>query len=154
MSKGIAVINGGSSSIKFSVFSFDENKPLTPCFEGQVDGIGVAPKFVAKNPDGELLKEKRWENSPDVNHRSLLDYLMKWTRENIGDIEVRAVGHRVVHGGEIYSSPVCVDESVIDNLESFIPLAPLHQPHNLVPIRTINGIRFYFEKARYFKQAL
>ncbi len=140
MTEGIAVINGGSSSIKFSVFSSEGNQPPAFCFGGQVEGIGVAPKFVAKKPNGALMKEKKWENSPDVNHRNLLEFLIGWVSENLGDIEVQAVGHRVVHGGKRYSRPVRVEPSVLEILDSFIPLAPLHQPHNLLPIRTLAEI--------------
>jgi acetate kinase len=140
MTEGIAVINGGSSSIKFSVFSSENNQPPTLCFGGQVGGIGVAPKFVAKKPNGALMKEKKWENSPNVNHRSLIGYLIGWISENLGGIEVQAVGHRVVHGGERYSRPVLVEPSVLEILDSFIPLAPLHQPHNLLPIRILAEI--------------
>jgi acetate kinase len=137
MRKGYAVINGGSSSIKFSVFSNAAENDLEFHFGGQVDGIGVAPRFVAKAPDGSVIGREAWENRPDINHRNLLNYLITWVGDHLEDIEVQAVGHRVVHGGDIYSRPVRVEEEVLQILETFIPLAPLHQPHNLVPIQTL-----------------
>ena len=137
MTEGIVVLNGGSSSIKFSAFVSNTNQDLELKFRGQVDGIGVAPRFVAKTPAGEVIGDKDWENNPDINHRTLLDYLIGWLRDNLQDVQVRAVGHRVVHGGEIYSQPVKIDQQVLQTLEGITPLVPLHQPHNLLPIHTL-----------------
>jgi acetate kinase len=135
----ISVVNSGSSSIKFSLFGNVEDEELRLVFKGQVDGIGVAPRFKAHNDRGESLEEKRWENGPDINHESLMGYIIGWIRENrqrLG-LELNGVGHRVVHGGDAYSCPVRVDDAVLQTLEQFIPLAPLHQPHNLGPIRSV-----------------
>ncbi len=137
MSEGIVVLNGGSSSIKFSAFVNNAGQELELKLRGQVDGIGVAPRLVAKNPEGEVMEDKKWENHPDINHRPLLDYLIGWLRDNLQDIQVRAVGHRVGHGGESYTQPVKIDRQVLQTLERLIPLVPLHQPHNLLPIRTL-----------------
>jgi acetate kinase len=135
----ISVVNSGSSSIKFSLFNDVEAQELKLVFGGQVEGIGVAPRFKARNGQGEIIEEKIWENGPDVNHESLMGHIIGWIRENrqrLG-LELIGVGHRVVHGGDVYCSPVRVDDTVLKNLEKFIPLAPLHQPHNLGPIRAV-----------------
>ncbi|MGD9362725.1 MAG: acetate kinase, partial [Desulfobacterales bacterium] len=135
----ISVVNSGSSSIKFSLFGNVEKEEMSLVFGGQVEGIGVAPRFKARNDQGEVLEEKAWEHGPDVNHESLMSYIIGWIRENrqrLG-LELMGVGHRVVHGGDAYSCPVKVDDAVLQNLEKFIPLAPLHQPHNLGPIRSV-----------------
>lgn len=137
MTEGIVVLNGGSSSLKFSAFVSNPGQDLELKLRGQVDGIGVAPRFVAKTPDGEVMGDKEWENHPDINHRTLSDYLIEWLRDNLQDIRVRAVGHRVAHGGKIYSQPVKIEPQVLQTLETLIPLVPLHQPHNLLPIRTL-----------------
>jgi acetate kinase len=137
MTEGIVVLNGGSSSIKFSAFVSNAGQELELKFRGQIEGIGVAPRFVAKTPGGEVMGEKKWENHPDINYHNLLDYLLRWLRDNLPDIQVRAVGHRVAHGGEIYSQPVKIEPQVLQTLETLIPLVPLHQPHNLLPIRTL-----------------
>ena len=137
MSEGIVVLNGGSSSIKFSAFVSNDGQELELKLRGQVDGIGVAPRFVAKTPSGEVMGDKEWENHPDINHRTLLGYLIGWLRDNLQDMQVQAVGHRVGHGGESYSLPVKVDRQVLETLEALTPLVPLHQPHNLLPIRTL-----------------
>jgi acetate kinase len=135
----ISVVNSGSSSIKFSLFDNLEEEDLRLVFGGQVEGIGVAPRFKARSDQGEVLEEKSWENGPDVNHESLMAYIISWIRENrqrLG-LELNGVGHRVVHGGNAYSCPVRVNYTVLETLETFIPLAPLHQPHNLGPIRSV-----------------
>lgn len=135
----ISVVNSGSSSIKFSLFDNVETEELRLVFGGQVEGIGVAPRFEACNHQDETIAEKAWEHGPDVNHESLMGYILGWIRENrqhLG-LALTGVGHRVVHGGEVYSRPVRVDDAVLKDLEKFIPLAPLHQPHNLAPIRAV-----------------
>ncbi len=135
----ISVINGGSSSIKFSLYSDADNDDLTLIFRGQVDGIGVAPTFVAKSADGETIDERTWPNRPEFNHESLMAHIIDWIRERRQerDLDLLGVGHRVVHGGSEYSCPVKVDNAILNKLEALIPLAPLHQPHNISPIRTV-----------------
>ncbi len=135
----ISVVNSGSSSIKFSLFDHVDEEMLQLVFGGQVEGIGVAPRFKARNAKNETIEEKTWEQGPDINHESLMEYIIGWIREqrqHLG-LALVGVGHRVVHGGEVYGSPVRVDEAVLKDLEKFIPLAPLHQPHNLSPIRAV-----------------
>jgi acetate kinase len=137
MSDAIAVINGGSSSIKFSIFGDSSDEGLRLFCSGQTEGIGVAPRFKVKDPEGNLIGEQHWENRPEINYEMLLSHIIEWAREHFQDVQIKAVGHRVVHGGNVYSSPVVVNERVLAILEEFIPLAPLHQPHNLGPMATI-----------------
>jgi acetate kinase len=142
MKGAISVVNGGSSSIKFSLFEDSDGSELSLLFRGQVDGIGVAPTFVAKDAQGDTIDKTTWPNRPENNHESLMTYIINWIRshrENL-KLDLLGVGHRVVHGGNEYSSPVKVDESVLKKLEDLIPLAPLHQPHNIGPIRTVAKI--------------
>jgi len=140
MNDGIVVINGGSSSIKFSVFACLDENSIEFRFGGQVSGIGVAPQFIAKAPDGTVMARSEWKLHPNVNYKMLLNYLMGWVRDNLKGIEIHAIGHRVVHGGDIYSCPVRVNEKILKTLERLIPLAPLHQPHNIAPIQIISEI--------------
>jgi len=139
MNQCISVINAGSSSIKFSLYEKLEEDTLQLLFSGQVDGIGSAPRFKAKNAQNETIDEEIWENTPDNNHESLIIHLITWIRKRRQalNLELLAVGHRVVHGGQLYSGPQLVDEGVLNTLARFIPLAPLHQPHNLRSIRTV-----------------
>ncbi|MGR9105839.1 MAG: acetate/propionate family kinase [Gammaproteobacteria bacterium] len=133
----ILVLNAGSSSLKFSVFNaLDDSLDLI--VRGQIDGILSAPRFVAKDSKGVLLTENRWDAVPvEEAHEKAFDVLARWLREQIAGTEILAVGHRVAHGGPEFCEPVLIDAKVIDALASLIPLVPLHQPHNLAPIRAI-----------------
>ena len=137
MADGIAVVNSGSSSIKFSLYTINHDGDPVFYFGGQIDGIGVAPRFVAKASDGTIMEEKVWNESEDTAHDMLLEYIFEWIRSNLHNITVCGVGHRVVHGGSLYAAPVRVTPEIVDQLEAFNPLAPLHQPNNLSPIRSI-----------------
>jgi acetate kinase len=139
MTDGILVINAGSSSIKFSLYiSNGEGKPKLSS-KGQVEGIGVAPHFIANAPDGGKLAEQRWDNAK-LPHQDLLKHLLDWVEHHLDGATLRAAGHRVVHGGANYAAPVLVDDTVLTELEALVPLAPLHQPHNLAPIRALKAI--------------
>lgn len=135
----ISVINSGSSSIKFSLFGLDEEEQLQLICRGQVDGIGVSPTFKVSSGDGELLEEKGWQPEKGLDHTQLLDFLITWIRKyrQSLDLTLLGVGHRVVHGGNIYSRPVIADERTLAVLDRFSALAPLHQPHNLATIRAV-----------------
>lgn len=140
MRDGILVINAGSSSIKFSLYlSNSDGKPLLSS-KGQVEGIDVAPHFIAQGPDGAVLSEQRWPGDSDLHHEDLLKHLIDWVEDHLDGAVLRAAGHRVVHGGPKYSAPVVVDDALLAELESFVPLAPLHQPHNLAPIKALAKI--------------
>lgn len=140
MRDGILVINAGSSSIKFSLFlSNGDQKPLLSS-KGQVEGINVAPHFIAQGPDGTTLAEQRWPADSNLNHEDLLKHLIDWVEDHLDDATLVAAGHRVVHGGPKYATPVLVDDSVLAELEGYVQLAPLHQPHNLAPIRALAKI--------------
>jgi acetate kinase len=132
----IAVINAGSSSIKFSLFTAASDE-LALVARGQAEGLFTAPRFVAKDAAGAVIGEKSWGEGVKLGHEGALDHLVSFLREAFPEHRLAAVGHRVVHGGLDYSRPVRVDAGVVAALEKFIPLAPLHQPHNLAPIRVL-----------------
>jgi len=132
MDRCIAVLNAGSSSIKFALYSVDE----TLRFKGQVEKIGVAPRLYVTDAVGKAVAEKTWP-SEGFDHRAATRELLQSAIELLQGAEVAAVGHRVVHGGPNYSAPIRIDESVLASLAKLAPLAPLHQPHNLAPIRAI-----------------
>lgn len=135
----ISVINSGSSSIKFSLFDHLEEDALHLVFSGQVEGIGVSPHFKAKDEAGAKIEELSWPNSPENSHEKLLAFIIDWIRKHRRQLglELMGVGHRVVHGGDKYSEPMVVNSEVLKILENYIPLAPLHQPHNLNTIRSV-----------------
>jgi acetate kinase len=132
MNSPIAVLNAGSSSIKFAVFGAD----LQPTFKGQVEQIGVSPKLRVVDAAGTILAEREWPVA-GFDHAAATSAIVGVARELLGDARLGAVGHRVAHGGLGFSAPVRVNPAVIDKLAELIPLAPLHQPHNLAPIRAI-----------------
>ena len=140
MSRGILTINAGSSSIKFALFPLA--RPISPTAEvsGQIDGIGTAAtKMVAKNQAGERIADQTLAGQ-QVNHAQAFDALLKWFTASHADWEIVAVGHRVVHGGDLYSSPTIIDAQVLGNLAGFVPLAPLHQPHNVAGIEALQAL--------------
>jgi len=136
MSEAICVLNAGSSSIKFSLFE-ERNDDLELRLRGQVGAIGSAPRFVAKDADGNTVHERRWEQDESVDHAAALDFLAAFLQQQLHNAELIGVGHRVVHGGLLFADPVRVDALVLGALESLQSLAPLHQPHNLAPIRRL-----------------
>lgn len=136
MADVILVLNAGSSSIKFSVYQVrpDAQELL---LRGQVEGLHTAPHFVAKNPTGATVGERTWPERTRLGHAGAIDHMVAFLRENNKEHRLVAVGHRVVHGGLEFSEPTLVTAAVISRLERFVPLAPLHQPHNLLPIRIV-----------------
>lgn len=132
----IAVLNAGSSSLKFSVFLQRRSK-LELAARGQIERLDVAPRFVARDHTGALMLEKSWGEGVTLEHDAALDYTVAFVREKFAGHALHGVGHRVVHGGRRYVRPVLVDAPTLSDLEQYIPLAPLHQPHNLAPIRAL-----------------
>ena len=138
MSGAILVINAGSSSIKFSLFSVEPAAGFTLKLKGQVEGIGTRPHFIA-HAAGQVLAEQHWSTEA-MDREALLEYLLNWIRSSLGESPLRAVGHRVVFGGEHYRAPVRVSAAVMTRLTELIPLMPLHLPANLAPIEAIGRI--------------
>lgn len=134
MSACLAVLNAGSSSLKFAVYDAAPGEALL--FKGQLDGIGVSPRLVVKDPRGEPLEERSWP-AEGFDHAAATHEVLATSIQRIDGRPVLGVGHRVVHGGRAYAQPVRIDASVIAALRELEPLAPLHQPHNLAPIEAI-----------------
>src|SRR5215468_8308085 len=128
----ILVLNAGSSSIKLSVFA-ENNDDLVLELRGQIEGLYVAPRFAAHDPAGRVVAEKSWPGTT-LGHDGAVEYLGEILKHYLAGRRLRGVGHRVVHGGLEFAAPVRVEPETIKALERFIPLAPLHQPHNLAPM--------------------
>ena len=132
----ILVVNAGSSSVKFQVFSAEPPSGLKCQIKGQVEGIGTVPRLRARGIDGRVTVDQIY-GAPEIGDvPAALQTVGAWLGEQHGITPV-AVGHRVVHGGPAYSGPVLVDAKVLADLERFDPLAPLHQPNNLAAIRVL-----------------
>ncbi len=136
MPDAIAVINAGSSSIKFSLFIVRDGD-LALEVRGQVEGLYTAPRFVARDASGRTVAERSWGEGERLGHDDAVEHLRGFLRAQLVDDRLLGVGHRVVHGGPEYAAPVRVDAGVLKALEQFVPLAPLHQPHNLSPIAAL-----------------
>lgn len=132
----ILVVNAGSSSVKFQIFSVEGEGKLRRLIKGQMDGIGSRPRLRANGADNDTLADRAYpiESVPDIP--GAMDIAGGWLRDELR-INPMAVGHRVVHGGPDYDRPVLIDHGVVARLERFVALAPLHQPHNLAPIRSL-----------------
>jgi acetate kinase len=137
MSETILVVNAGSSSIKFQLFEVGNNDKLERRLKGQVEGVGTQPRLVAKGTTGKTLIDERWPAAEVATVPAALDKLVGFLRKEIGSKLPVAVGHRVAHGGTKYSEPVVVTSAVLNELERLNPLAPLHQPNNIAPIRAV-----------------
>ena len=134
MSGIVLVLNAGSSSLKFATFEAGEGGPA-PCHAGQVEGIGAAPRFVARDARGGALVDRRWDGGgAPASHAEALAVIIDWLEGVLQGRQVVALGHRVVHGGPDFAAPVLIDLGVMAELQDLVPLAPLHQPHNLAGI--------------------
>lgn len=137
MSDAILVLNAGSSSIKFSLFALKDADDIAFVLGGQLQGLQSTPTFTAKNTKGELIVEHCWPEDDALGHDGAIAYINNFLREYAAQYALKAVGHRVVHGGAECVSPIVITDKVLEKLEALIPLAPLHQPHNLKLIRLL-----------------
>src|SRR5437763_11815553 len=126
----IGVINAGSSSVKFSFYE-GERRILA----GQVDGIGAHLSTSATGSSGEKRDAPDLGTKPPTVPSEVLPAILPWARERLGERRLAALGHRVVHGGLHHSRPARVTPELLTELEALVPLAPLHEPHNLAPIK-------------------
>jgi len=132
----ILVVNAGSSSVKFQVFAAQSSGELTRKIKGQIDGIGTRPRLRGSDADGAQSADREFRPEDVADVPAALHAAAAWLRDELR-INPTAIGHRVVHGGPDFDRPVLVTAEVLARLERYVPLAPLHQPHNLAPIRSI-----------------
>src|SRR5271166_682052 len=132
----ILVVNAGSSSVKFEVFAVDGPAKLTRKIKGQIDGIGTRPRLRASGANGTSLIDREYDAATIPDVPAAMQSAGAWLQEE-QRTPPSAVGHRVLHGGPEYNRPVLINAEVLARLERYVPLAPLHQPHNLAPIRSI-----------------
>jgi acetate kinase len=131
----VLVLNAGSSSLKFCVYRRAEALELAA--RGQVEGIGVSPRLVAKDAAAITLTEQALPAVRD-GREDALDALSGWLRSRYAGTPVLAVGHRIVHGGARFAAPTLVSAEVLVRLHELTPLAPLHQPFNLAAIEAVS----------------
>ena len=136
----ILVVNAGSSSVKFQAFGVEGTGALQRLIKGQIDGIGTRPRLVAKASDKSALIDSTYAPDKVSDVPAAIGLVAGWLRQT-QHFDLVAVGHRVAHGGPDYDRPVVIDRAVVGKLERYVPLAPLHQPNNLAPIRTLLASR-------------
>ena len=139
MADAVLVVNAGSSSVKFSVYRVNAAGPPAETARGLLDGIGVRPHFAARDLEGGGAEDRALTPSETGDHDGAIAIVADWLRGHVGGAKPIAVGHRVVHGGTAYSRPVLLDPAVMTALDALVPLAPLHQPHNLAAIRAVSA---------------
>lgn len=133
MTDAILVLNAGSSSIKFELFTITGDDPESR-LEGQMEGIGASPRLIARDARRQVLADHRWPGPDVADHATALRLMGQELAPAVEGYRIVAVGHRVVHGGPDLTAPVIVDDAVMEKLRALAPLAPLHQPHNLAGI--------------------
>lgn len=136
--KGLLSLNAGSSSIKFSLFTLEDELCLSA--HGQIEKIGLAPALRVADAQGQPLHHQSW-NDPALTHEALLGGLLDWVMGHLDGRELIGIGHRVVHGGARFSEPCLVGGAVMEALAALNDLAPLHQPHNLAAIEATLALR-------------
>ncbi len=136
MSAAILILNAGSSSLKFSVFR--DSDPPDLLLRGQLEALQTEPRFSVRDTQGKMIDEHSWPQGSALTHQEAIEFLFDWGEQgHLSELQLVAAGHRVVHGGTQFSQPVCVDDNVLADLEALVPLAPLHQPHNVAAIRAV-----------------
>ena len=127
-------LNAGSSSLKFAAFRLVRGAEPALLASGQVEGIGATPKGSVKTAAGETAELSFEQTVARVDHSGAMASILGWLKQAGYNSSIVAVGHRIVHGGPHYAAPVLIDEATLANLRALIPLAPLHQPHNIAGV--------------------
>jgi acetate kinase len=132
----VLVVNAGSSSVKFQTFDVESGPEPQRLVKGQLDGIGTLPRLRVEASNGAELIDKSYAPEQVADVPAAMAAAGDWLQET-QTVKLVAVGHRVVHGGPDYDRPIVVDANVLAHLERYTSLAPLHQPNNLAPIRSL-----------------
>jgi acetate kinase len=130
MTSVLLTLNAGSSSIKFAAFSLSETR-MEQLASGQIEGLDATATFSVRSSSGKTNKFVIDESRGRIDHTAAVGAILDWLEDAHRDKRVIAVGHRVVHGGVDFMEPIIIEENVLGKLRKLIPLAPLHQPHNI-----------------------
>ncbi|ASJ74768.1 acetate/propionate family kinase [Granulosicoccus antarcticus] len=140
MTDATLVLNAGSSSLKFALYPNEDGSP-SPILHGKIAGIGNAPQFSARDAKGNTLPpDASMPLKPCAGHDELIPQLLDWLQSHQSGLTITAAGHRVVHGGRNHATPVRINQALLAELDLLVPLAPLHQPHNLAAIRAVAAV--------------
>ena len=132
MTRYVVTLNAGSSSIKFGLFTAGAG--LAVVATGLVEMLAGTRRITLHDASNAVTFQEEWQADTPF-HTDALRRILAWRQAAYPDAQVIAAGHRVVHGGIHHAAPVLVTQAVLRDLEALVPLAPLHQPHNLAGIR-------------------
>jgi acetate kinase len=139
MGESILVVNAGSSSLKFELFRVDTQDALARIIKGQIEGIATRPRLFVKDAEGAVLFDEQHPAKAVADLPAAVVLAQSRLADRLGAAAPTAIGHRVVHGGPDYGAPTLIDDAVLAKLERLVSLAPLHQPNNLAPIRSVRA---------------
>jgi len=134
----ILAINAGSSSLKFGLFCSGGQGPVPLLSGGLTHLDDPSPRFAVTAADGKVIAQEEWAGR---DRHADVAALLQWVETHLGGVELSGVGHRVVHGGRDFCAPVLIDDAVVARLDALTPLAPLHQPASLAPVRKFRALR-------------
>ena len=138
MAGHIAVLNAGSSSVKFAVYPVGPGDDgMAALARGQVAGLGTRPVLTARAADGRELRTSRAAPGENADHAQAIAAIAANLPDWVPGFRLDGAGHRVTHGGTEFTEPVVVTSAVLGRLEALSPLAPQHQPHNVAAIRAL-----------------
>jgi acetate kinase len=133
---GIAVVNSGSTSLKFAVYRSGDDGPEVLC-RGMIENMQTDPEFVVKDKAGNLLASHEWDMGHAIDHGQALSFVVEWFEKHMPMLRITAVGHRVVLGGRRFEAPTIIQGDVLDYLNSLSAMEPSHQPYNVAGARAI-----------------
>lgn len=139
MADAILTLNAGSSSLKFSLFAITKDR-LDLTLRGEIEEITTHPHFAVRDATGSTLADVHWPEAAK-DFQQLFDKAIGWIEAHLGEDQLIAVGHRVVHGGADHTRPETVTPDLLAALDSLTPLAPLHEPRNVASLRAIAAAR-------------
>ena len=137
MSNAILTLNAGGNSLKFASFDIADGG-VRLSVKGEAEKLDSTPHFMAEDAGGKSLADESW---PDTSFDAVIGKILDWAISHLGRDQLVAVGHRMVHGGPDHTQPERVTPDLLNALDAMVPLAPLHLPHNIAPIRAIARAR-------------
>lgn len=138
MRQSILALNAGSSSIKFALYDLVSSQALQLVLRGTLD-LGDTPILRAKAADGTVQCDRQL--AIDKPRDAAIGEMLNWVQGEIGERNLLCAGHRIVHGGSEFIEPVRLTPDIIDAVDRLTPLAPLHQPRSLAPVRAIAALQ-------------
>ena len=133
----ILILNAGSSSMKCALMQIDEQGTAHDLARGSIDGLGQNVEFSMRFMDGHPAIKEAMPAGSQISHKEALSLILNTVDRLYGLSSLVAAGHRIVHGGPDFVKPVRLNRTNVDELRKLIPLAPLHQPHNLAAVDSL-----------------